>query len=363
MTTALATDTNAAPLATTGAPHPVSAYLSRLRSEHSRRSMTTNLRAAARILSNGRPLDPWAVPWQNLEPAHVAALASALVSEGAKLDGEPYGARSANAVMAAVRGVLRECWRAGLIDAETRERCSDVRPEATPTEDHGRHLAAGERDALYRSAASDDNAARGARDAALLAVLDGGGLRRAEAVALGVADVDLDGESVMVRKGKGRKERRVPLASGSAAIIREWLAVRGDHPGPLLTPIRKGGAVLLRALTTRAVARILERLAAAAGVEAFRAHDFRRTMIGDLLEAGADISTVQRLAGHASPDTTARYDRRPAEVQRKAARLRSVPNYRRRAPDRSPGRLVEKEAHPALGEGAGARAAPSQADG
>ncbi len=54
----------------------------------------------------------------------------------------------------------------------------------------------------------------------------------------------------------------------------------------------------------------------------------RRTMIGNLLEVGADIATVQRLAGHASPDTTARYDRRPAEVRRKAARLRSVPNYR-----------------------------------
>lgn len=324
---ALAT-TNAAPLATAGTAHPVSAYLSRLRSEHSRRSMTTNLRAACRILSSGRSGDPWAVPWQELEPAHVAALASALVSEGAKLDGEPYGARSANAIMAGVRGVLRECWRSGLIDAETRERCADVRPEATPTEDHGRHLSAGERDALYRTAANDDNAARGTRDAALLAVLDGGGLRRAEAVALDVEDVDLDGESVMVRRGKGRKERRVPLASGSGAIIREWFAVRGGEPGPLLTPVRKGGTVLLRPMTARAVASILERLEKAAGVEAFSAHDFRRTMIGDLLEAGADIATVQRLAGHASPDTTARYDRRPAEVRRQAARLRSVPNYR-----------------------------------
>ena len=146
-----------------------------------------------------------------------------------------------------------------------------------------------------------------------------------------MADVDLDGESVMVRRGKGRKERRVPLASGSGAIIREWLAIRGDEPGPLLTPVRRGGTVVLRSITTRAVANILERLAHAAGVEGFSAHDFRRTMIGDLLEAGADIATVQRLAGHASPDTTARYDRRPAETRRKAARLRSVPNYRRAA--------------------------------
>ena len=66
----------------------------------------------------------------------------------------------------------------------------------------------------------------------------------------------------------------------------------------------------------------LKRRSEEAGIASCSPHDLRRTFVSDLLEAGADIAIVQRLAGHASPLTTARYDRRGNEAMRRAtARL------------------------------------------
>ncbi len=82
-------------------------------------------------------------------------------------------------------------------------------------------------------------------------------------------------------------------------------------------------------MTNQAIYNMLQKRADEAGVKEFSPHDLRRTFVSDLLDAGADIATVSKMAGHASVQTTARYDCRPEEAERKAAGLLHIPYHGR----------------------------------
>jgi integrase len=157
------------------------------------------------------------------------------------------------------------------------------------------------------------------------------GLRRSEVVNLDVSDFDPRTGGLTIRRGKGMKDRMTYLPSGATAAVLDWLELRGDEPGPLLYPVDKAGRITHRCLTDQAVMFVLQTLAKLAGVAAFSPHDFRRTFITQLLDTGADVITVSRLAGHADPATTAKYDMRGEEVKRQAVAKLKVP-YRPRRP-------------------------------
>jgi site-specific recombinase XerD len=290
--------------------NPVGVYLARL-APGSRRAMRQalgHLAALAGVAEAER------FPWHLLRYPHTQAMRARVAAR--------YAPASANKVLCALRGVLGECFRLGLMSAEERLRAADVasvRGERLP---RGRALTAGELRALFH--ACDATTACGARDAALLGLLYGAGLRRAEAVSITLSDLDLATGTLRVT-GKGDKQRAVPLGASVCGALERWLRVRGSAAGRLFAPVRKGDGVALRPMSGQAVLMILRRLAARCGVARFSPHDARRTFISDLLDAGADLSTVQQLAGHAQVTTTARYDRRGEHAKRRAVGLLHVP--------------------------------------
>ena len=291
--------------------HPATVYLAAL-APSGRRTMAHALRQAAELLAPG--CDAGAFPWESIGYAHMAALRTALATK--------YAPATANKVLAAVRGVVREGWRLGLVDAEQCARVRDVPGVRGTRLPAGREVPAGELAALF--VACSRAGASGVRDAAALALLYGAGLRRAEAVAL---EVDaFTGDAIKVL-GKGNRERLVPVPPSAAAAIKAWLELRGNAPGALLCAVTRGGRLeeLRRPMTAQALMLALVRRAAEAGVPHLSPHDLRRSYLTGLLRAGADLSTVQRLAGHASVNTTTLYDRRGEEEKARAAHLLFVP--------------------------------------
>lgn len=303
--------------------NPVVVYLARL-ADGSRRTARQALGRIAEIASSGRIVDPERYEWQKLRYQHTGAIR-------AKLAGE-YSIASVNKMLAILRGVIREAWRLGLMTSEECNRACDVENVKGETLQPGRALQSGEVRLMFESCAGDKKVVA-RRDAAMLAILYGAGLRRSEVVKLNVVDwVDAEG-ALKVRKGKGNKDRMVYLCAGACEALNAWLEARrafieDREDLPLLLAIRKGGRIEERRLTTQAIMKALQTRALAAGVARFSPHDLRRTFISHLLENGADVFTVQKLAGHSDVRTTQKYDRRSEEAKKKAAALISVPFVR-----------------------------------
>jgi integrase len=308
--------------------HPVTAYLNGL-APSSRRPQLAALEAIAR--RSTQVFTAETMPWPRLRRHQVLKIRSLLE--------ENYLPATANRMLSALRGVLKECWHSGRLGMEEYRLAVDVEPVRGESEPRGRDLSAAELRSLLEACArapqevrhSQDSVIRRRRDAAFLSLLYASGLRRAEAVALELADLDHVSGQLRVRRGKGRKPRLVSLPASALPSLQDWLEVRSDEPGPLFSAVLKNGRLVrnsqghLQPLSGSAAWAICKERGRKAGIQPPAPHDLRRTWTGDLLEAGVDLATVQKMAGHASVSTTGRYDRRDHAVQRNAAGQLHVP--------------------------------------
>lgn len=305
---------------------PVTVYLSRLATT-SRRSQYAALRTVAAILApvpeGTAPPSPESIPWHALTYAHQQALR-------AKVAVAYDSPATANRILAAVRGVVRECANLGLMSHETKAAILSVPGVRGSRLTRGRALTVDEVRALIATTAQTT---LGVRDRALIAVLFGGGLRRCEVATLATYHVEpkgVDGARIALRvAGKGNKQRRVPLPPDATEAVMAWVKARGPESGPLFVSFTKHGGMRrrmgtgepgeLRDLTASGIYEILAGLAVRAGVPPFSPHDARRTRITNLFAAGQPITAIQKLHGHANPSTTAKYDRSSEETMERTA--------------------------------------------
>lgn len=286
--------------------HPAAVYLAGL-ATGSQRTLRYSLNTIASVLTAGE-CDALTLDWSQLRYQHTAAVRVALQQHFAPV--------TANKMLSALRRVLLEAYRLNLIAAEDYNKAVDFPNIPAEPEPKGRSLAHSEIAALLATCCP--SSPTNLRDAAIVAILLSTGMRRSELVHLEFKDLNAGTGELFIRKGKRGKSRRVYLSTEATALVEEWLKVRGTAPGPLVCRIRRGGHLQLGRMHPDAIWRMLRERADIAGLEPFSPHDFRRTFCSDLLDAGVDIVTVQKLAGHASPVTTAKYDRRGEETKRQA---------------------------------------------
>lgn len=154
-------------------------------------------------------------------------------------------------------------------------------------------------------AEGDDNRPAALRDRAILEVLYSSGLRVSELVGLNWCDIDEDVGMVLVRSGKGNKDRVVPIGEPALEALKAWrraMPVAWELDGPVITNLRGGR------LTTRAVEGMLDgRIVKAGLATSITPHGLRHCFATHLLDAGADLRSIQEMLGHASLATTQRY--------------------------------------------------------
>jgi integrase/recombinase XerD len=211
----------------------------------------------------------------------------------------------------AVRGLHRFLLLEGEADGDP---AGDVRPPSTPQR-LPKAVAVADVERLLE-AASFAGTPAALRDRALLELLYGSGARISEAVGLDVDDLDPERGLVRLR-GKGSKERLVPVGSYAVAALdaylvraRPGLAARGRGTPAVFLNTRGGR------LSRQSAWAVLQTAADRAGLTGISPHSLRHSFATHLLEGGADVRVVQELLGHASVTTTQIYTRVTADTLR-----------------------------------------------
>lgn len=297
------------------APNPVTVFLVSKR-PGSRETYEFCLNKVARKLGM---VDAYSFHWEALRFEHVTLIAAWMTKD--------YSSNYAFKTMTAVRGILKTCRILGLMPADdywnALEGCK-VKIDEVPSPAVGRMLSTDEIQSFLNTCKVGSRN-RAIRDAAIFMLMLGTGLRVGEPPKLKYEEFDQSTGKLIVL-GKGRKTRTVYVVGDVRIALDDWLKIRGDAPGALFLTIFKGDEIHPKAVATHAIwAMLKERQGRARIKKPFTPHDLRRTFISNMLATGTDLATVASMAGHRSPNTTVRYDRRGEQRKIVASALVKIP--------------------------------------
>lgn len=225
-----------------------------------------------------------------------------------------------NLYLAALKGVAKEAWSLDLMNHANYLKISTIKSVSFVRLPTGRGLTLHQCKKLL--SVCDDGSLRGIRDKAMISVMCGCGLRRAEVVKLQLHNWNPKDLSFMF-VGKGNKQRKVYLPPDLLEPILTWIDVRGKGPGAFFARVlnlTKEVDPKLRNMLPSSVYRILQKRAKMAKLDHLSPHDLRRTFATRMLEAGIDVFVLQQAMGHSNLNTTAKYDQRGEKGKLKASK-------------------------------------------
>ena len=216
-------------------------------------------------------------------------------------------ASTVNVKLSAVRGLIEEAKRAGVLGAEEASQMTDIPNVPQRGTRLGNWLTKDQAKELL--AVPDRSSLKGKRDYVILALLTGCALRRNELAMRDVETIQLrEGRWVLADlEGKGRRIRTVAVPVWVKHGINAWMTAAAIEDGRLLRSIRKGGKKIGDGLSDWAVWSVVEQAAKEIGIEQFGAHDLRRTCAKLCRKSGGDLEQIKFLLGHSSIQTTERY--------------------------------------------------------
>ncbi len=289
-------------------------YIASLNTNSGRRSQAQALRVIASIM---KAEDINSINWSALRYQHTAAIRAQL--------SQRYSPATANKILSALRQTLKQAWLLGQMNADEYQRAINLDPITGETVPAGRELTTNEILSLITVCRQDPNTHAGTRDAAIICMMYAAGMRREEVVSLALANYDPETGRILIT-GKRNKQRTAYITNGAQTALHAWLSIRGTSGDALFVAVNKSDRLdTSKPITAQAIYNMLYKRSLQAGLNSFSPHDMRRTFISHLLDAGADIVTVSKMAGHANVQTTARYDRRPEEAKKRAAELLHIP--------------------------------------